>query len=239
MESSVTFSSVDTPTTDVAYPVPRRPASTAVVHSFSIHYNRNPDGSHIRLITIHESELCRRLGQEAPLSSFPWCLDPMIESSMKPSPKSNDILGGLDAEVWKCMYNDLDDLPTENDLHKEFRNGWYSTAGITICYNILTLSKHGLVHILEAGIKRIVHLEGFRHNTDAKISILLFDDGSSKELAQDRLPFTDEAGLWFDFQELLGALPLPDDWFPLPSGATRRKAERKNGMKRKRFVTSS
>jgi hypothetical protein len=190
-------------------PLPPVPIDT--IHSFSVLRRRKPDGSGSRLIAIHEPQLYLRLGRNAPFSAFPWWLAQEIAHTHA----TDAILVGLEDAAWKAMHSDMHDLSTNNGLHKEFRNGGYSNNGITICHNILTLSSGRLVHIKEAGTERVVRLKGFRNAPDANLT-LLFNDGSSKELPKDRLPFTNEAGLWFDLGELTSDWQLPDGWFPIP-----------------------
>jgi hypothetical protein len=213
MESVIVPSVVVQP----ASPIPHLPASACIVRSFSIELHQKADGSHIRLFVIHDAAFCHRLRQKAPLSLFPWRLDQILQS-IEHSPNFGQLLTALDHEIWKSLKSDLEDIPIENDLHKEFHNGWYSVAGITICYNVFTLSKGYPVHIVKDGAIRVVSLEGLRDNVDARTLTLIFYDGSSMELAHDRLPFTDEAGLWLDHPELLDRLSLPVNWFPSPPG---------------------
>jgi hypothetical protein len=179
-----------------------------------IHVHDLPDGSRIRKITILEPKLYLPFGRTSPFISPPWCLAQTINLVSTEDPTSRRMLNGAVLDIWRAMRADLDDLSNCNTLSLEFRFGTYSMTGITICYTVLSLSTGNPVHIVEYGTVRVVKLQAFREIVNVGLVILQFDDGSIKELHKNRLPFTNEAGLWISARK--GNWILPPDWFPLP-----------------------
>jgi hypothetical protein len=179
--------------------------------SFDFYFHCLPDGSQIRTVTIRDLKLCQRFGRDAPFTNFPWSLAQAIQSITSGMPPPNDILNPLISGIRWAMQFDIEDVVRFDTLLSEFRNGFYTIVGITICYNILSLSVGNPVYI---GNRCVGKLRRFWEATNVGLITLEFDDGGSKILPKHRLPFTNEARLWIDVQK--GNWSLPTDWFPRP-----------------------